>query len=250
MDLKRFFFLLLLVFAQQAFAEGVINVVIGGDYAPYVDNRLIDGGVYTSLVKKLLNNMNYNYSVEFYPWARGYEMVAKGRAVLTFPYIKTQARENEVIYAQDFLMKSHLYLVTNLSEKNKNKNNLLDFKGSRFCSPVGYAKEDIIQTMIDKKELKEIREFDEANCLRSVMEDRADFLVLTAGYISEIKKDSEFKGSFRVLKPHIAIYPLYVIFSKTTDKSFIDNFNKRQHAFIQSQEYKKIILNSPHDILN
>ena len=106
--------------------------------------------------------MNAKYSIQYLPWARGYEMVKKGKAELTFPYIKTEAREKEVIYAKDYLMQTNLYIITNLQPQNENKKSLSDFKNNIFCNPIGYAFEPVIKELVDKKEMqiKIVTEFD------------------------------------------------------------------------------------------
>ncbi len=216
-----------------------ITIITGNDYGPYTDEKLPDGGVYTYFVKQILNKMEFKYSIEFYPWARGYEMIKRAKAALSFPYIKTVERQAEIIYSEYPLMTSNLYLITNHKKTNSNKNKILDFKGSIICSPVGYAKERSIQEMLSKNLLSEIKEFNAKDCLNAVLEGKADLVATNNEYLLERKKQGMNESLFRKINSPLASNPLYVIFPKSSDSKFIEEFNKQTHIFMSTEEYKK-----------
>jgi len=239
--ISKIFLSLLFVYCFNfAYARETI-VVTGNDYAPFTDEKLPDGGVYTSIVKKILARMKVKYSLEFLPWARGYEMVKKGKADLTFPYIITEERKNETVYAAEPLMSAKIYLVTNLKPQNEARKTVADFKGAVFCNPVGYAQEPSVQAMIEKKELTIVREFDAITCLKTVIAGQADVLTLNGEYLRKLSKEGAYNSLYRKVDLPVAINPHYVIFSKLTDPKFIAEFNKQSHEYMATEEYKKLI---------
>lgn len=231
----------LLTFFQCAYASDFsAQVVTGNDYHPFTDEKLPDGGIYTYIVKKILNGMNAKYKIDFLPWARGYELVKKGKYDLTFPYIKTDQRQKEVLYSAQPLMSAHVYLITNLKEKNNNKNSLDEFKGSVFCNPIGYAQEPSIQDKINKKEFSVVREFDELRCLKSLILGKSDIMTATGEYLRQISKDKNVAKGYRKSTEVVFDSQLYVLFSKSIDPKFREEFDKAAQSYLATDEYKKI----------
>lgn len=230
-----FLFSLLNIFAMEP-----LKLATGNDYPPYSDESLQEGGMYTSIVKSILNKLKIPYTIEFLPWARGYDMVKTGKYDATFPYAFTTERNNEVKYSKVSIIETSVYIFANI--KFKNRTNLKEFKGTTFCTPTGYYIEDAILNLLNKNELKKLKKFNEKSCLDAVMSKEADFMVASETQINEYKKKNAniFKFITKIKTP-INTIKLFIIYSKNTDDSLIKKIDRESIKFLKTKEFQKIV---------
>ncbi|RDB37315.1 MAG: hypothetical protein DCC88_00545 [Spirobacillus cienkowskii] len=217
-----------------------LKLVTGNDFAPFSDEKLKDGGMFTAIVKSLLKKINIPFELEFLPWARCYELVKIQKYDASFPYAYTDERATEVKYSKVYLYNSKIYVYTN--KNYKDNKNLIDFKGGTYCSSVGYYIENDIQEMINKKELNKISKFDLRSCVESVIKNESSFFVANEVQFKEYRKQniSNFKNLVKVLKP-INEIKLYIIYKKDFNDELLKKIDNASREFIKTSEYKKII---------
>ena len=116
--------LFLLIFHMNCFSlvsSNSLKLVTGNDYSPYSDEKLKEGGIFTFIVKKILNKLNISYTLDFLPWARGYDMVKNSKYDATFPYVFTKERSLEVHFSKISLVEIKSYIFTNNKNKKKDR---------------------------------------------------------------------------------------------------------------------------------
>ncbi len=84
---KCILIILFLSINLKSFSIETLKLVTGNDFSPFTDEKLKNGGMYTSVIKTILNRLKIHYEIEFYPWARGYELVKKEKFDATFPCV-------------------------------------------------------------------------------------------------------------------------------------------------------------------
>ncbi len=217
-----------------------IKLVTGNDFSPFTDEKLKNGGMYTSVLKSILKKINLPYKIEFYPWARGYEMLKKEKFDVSFPYAFTKERSKEVQFSKVSLVESSIYIYTNI--KYKNKKNINELKGTIFCSPVGYYIEDIALNLLNKNELKKISKFDQKSCIEAVINNEANFVILSEIQMKEYKKQKIvfFDHIVKIGSP-INKMKLFLIYRKNFNANLIKKIDSEAINFKKTNEYKDII---------
>jgi polar amino acid transport system substrate-binding protein len=214
-----------------------LKLVTGNDYSPYSDEKLKDGGIFTSIVKKILSKLNMSYTLDFLPWARGYDMVKNSKYDATFPYVFTKERSFEVNFSKVSLVEIKSYIFTN----NKNKKNIEDFKGLIYCHSLGYFIEKPIQKILENNETKKIQKFDQLSCINSIINFESDFTVLNDDQFNEYKK-MKIKNFNVINKVDILINinNLYIAFRKDIKGDIIKKIDEEAKNYIKTDEYNKI----------
>ncbi|WP_186645639.1 substrate-binding periplasmic protein [Fluviispira vulneris] len=223
-----------------SYSSEKLTLITGNDFAPYTDEKLKNGGMYTTIVKEIFKRLKVNYGIEFLPWARGYEMVKRNKADVTFPYAVTEERKKEVKYSSVSLVNGNIFIYANV--KHQSKKNFANFKNTILCNPLGYYKEDALIKLIEKKEIKEISKFDAKSCLLAIIKNEADFMTSNDAYMnSSTVKKLNYMNKVIPIGERINELKLYVIFKKEMDNKFINQFDEEAKKFIQTKEYKEII---------
>ncbi len=223
-----------------SYSSEKLTLITGNDFAPYTDEKLKSGGMYTSFVKEIFKRLKVNYKIEFLPWARGYDMVKRNKADVTFPYAKTEERKKEVKYSNVSLVNGNIFIYANV--KHKNKKNFADFKNTTLCNPISYYKEDALIKLIEKKEITEISKFDAKSCLLAIIKNEADFMTTNDAYMNSVSvKKINSMNKVVPIGERINQLKLYVIFKKEMDNKFINQFDEEAKKFMQTNDYKEIL---------
>lgn len=82
-----------------AAAAAPLLIVTGNDYPPFAAAGMPDGGFSLPLVTSVFKAAGIETVIEIVPWRRGYDMVVRGDAVATFPYVETPERRNETAFS-------------------------------------------------------------------------------------------------------------------------------------------------------
>jgi polar amino acid transport system substrate-binding protein len=95
-------------------------------------------GPISNIITKVFNEMGINVEYKFYPWRRCEELVKKGEAFATFPYIVTPEREKIYFFSEPLYKSSGriFYIKENLKEFNWLE--LEDLKKYRVGGVFGY----------------------------------------------------------------------------------------------------------------
>ena len=233
-------FVLFLILNFKTYSIEPIKLVTGNDFPPYTDEKLKNGGMYTSILKSILNRLKIPYIIEFYPWARGYDMVKNGKFDATFPYAFTEERSKDVKFSRISLVESPVYLFANI--KFKNKKNIDGLKGTTYCNPVGYYNEDTVLKILNKNEIKKISKFDEKSCIDAIINNEADFMVSSEMQINEYKKQKiKFFNQLTKIGKPINKLKLFLIYNKNFDNNIIKKIDNESIDFKNTTEYEEIL---------
>ena len=81
-------------------------LIITGEYPPYVTESLEEGGIHLKVVEAVLDVMDLDYEIAYYPWARGLKMVENGEAFATFPWSFSEDRVGKYVFSEPLLDES------------------------------------------------------------------------------------------------------------------------------------------------
>ena len=229
----------LLSFSLNSFSSEQLKLVTGNDYAPFCDEKLKEGGSYTAIVKRILNKLKINYSIEFLPWARGFEMVKNSKYDATFPYAYTKERSLDIKYSEVSLVDLKIYIYANIRFKNMIYPR--DFKGTTFCAPLGYIIEEPILSLINKNEIKKVQKFNEKSCVDSVINNEANFMAINEEQYDFYKKQNiEFFDRIVKINNLISKTGLYLIYRKDFDNNLIKRIDQEAKIFLNTNDYKEL----------
>ena len=122
--------------AAPAHAES-FELVIGDDYPPFVDQGLPNYGLATDIVQTTFRHMGHDTTLVFKPWQRGYEDVASGKYLGTFPYSKNPEREKSFHYSVPLYTFRQFFFTW--ADSSFAPTSYDDLKGHSVCVPVGYS---------------------------------------------------------------------------------------------------------------
>lgn len=113
-----------------------VELVSGDDYPPFAGSTLSEGGVLTQVVQQAFAAGGQPTSVDFKPWARGYEETLRLEYDGTFPYLSTPRREASFLYSDPlYQLNLRLYVRSDSPWKTGTPEELSD---ATFCLPTGY----------------------------------------------------------------------------------------------------------------
>lgn len=110
----------------------------------------------TQLVVAALEQAGLEANIVFVPWARGYRMVAERSADGSFPYIRTAEREEEMLFS-DTLYTAREVVVVAESSSIEFTGDPESLEGLRYCLPLGYAVQPVLQDLVDRGALQLVR---------------------------------------------------------------------------------------------
>lgn len=168
--------LVLSLTSASALAETApLKLVTGTDYAPYVDDRLSDGGPVTALVRQAFAKSGQDVTVAVEPWRRGYEGLLAQRFDGTFPYIRTEQRMREVLFSDPITTVRQHLIVALGNERAAMASGWM--KGKRVCAAVGYGLPPWMDFLIRQGDVQRVTPTQQRSCLSMIVGGRADFMV-------------------------------------------------------------------------
>ncbi len=117
-------------------------LIVTGEYVPYVSQSLEDGGLLTELIEQTLDHCDFEYEIEFYPWARCTEMLQSGEAWASYPFGHSATNDSMYLFSDNIYHTNHLfyYLKENdkLTEEFQGYDSIEDFSDYVFGGASGY----------------------------------------------------------------------------------------------------------------
>ena len=123
-------------------------LVTGDDYAPFTGRELPRGGMLSAVVQAALDRSGTGSSLAWQPWNRGYMMTLRGEYDATFPYIRSEQREQGFLYSAPlYVSQQHLFSrATDPVEVDE----LSSVNGRRLCLPLGWQLPAKVQSLVDQ----------------------------------------------------------------------------------------------------
>ncbi len=125
-----------------------INLVTGGEFAPFVDETLPEKGMLTELVSAAFRSIGYDVEVDFLGWKYGLDATRNGQFAGIFPYQKGEQSDEEFLYSSSlYRVLMRLFV---LNDSNITYNQPSSLHGLTLCRPAGYALDDL-QQLLDQE---------------------------------------------------------------------------------------------------
>lgn len=152
-----------------------LKLVTGSDYAPYVDDRLPDGGPVALLVRRAFAKSGLTVDISVEPWRRGYEAMLARRFDATFPYIRTEQRARDTLFSDPITtVRQHLVVAAG-NERAAMATGWM--KGRSVCAAVGYGMPPWLDLLVQKGDVQRVTPTQQRSCLSMIAAGRADFMV-------------------------------------------------------------------------
>ena len=86
------------------YAHGTINLLTG-EWPPYTSKSELKGKMAEAIVSEAFKLEGVTVKYEYYPWKRSYRSAKEGFGAGTFPWYKSEQRENDFIVTKEPLLK-------------------------------------------------------------------------------------------------------------------------------------------------
>jgi polar amino acid transport system substrate-binding protein len=235
---------------QQAATANNANEItlVTGEYEPYTSQHLPGYGLFTEIVTSAFKAEGITCKYEFYPWARGEDMVKSGQRLAIFPYdgpnaerAKTMIFSNGVLnfYSNFFVLKGNPKIKSDVYGFTK----LQDFKGYTFGGAPGYfygTEQDVKKLGIKTDWLPDTQAL-----MKMLLNQRIDFFIEDPNVVKAIaaKVYSKDQNQFVALKAKLNQGQYILMFSKKFPNStqYRDKFNEGLQKIKANGEYDKIL---------
>lgn len=237
--------LLFLSMCSAVQAEKFLLVI--GEWAPYTSEHLEGYGMMTEIVSAVFQDMGQEVEFQFYPWSRCLQLVMRGKAWGTFPYLITETRLRRILYSApigESTMKLFYYDATQEYRFNEWK----DLGQYRLGGIQGYFYEEVFEA----EEMKVNYSIDTFSGLRKLKSGRIDVLIedeavgwraIASEYPDEIEK-------FGTVEKPFHVGPLYLFFSQHLPGSqeLLAQFNRSLEHIKENGTYGAIAAKYQHDL--
>mgnify|MGYP000618490098 CR=1 FL=1 len=220
-----------------------IKLVTGNGYKPFADNKLPAGGLVTDIVRQAYTAAGHSVKIDFMPWRRGERLMAKGKRVATFPYVKTPERRKKYIYSDPVFVAEQRPVV--YQDEAGSISSYEDMKGKSICIPVGWKMHNrTIRKMVDSGDLKEFKPVNIENCFRMMKADHVKFTLLERPTALHKRQNSSGPASnIHMESLTTSTSTLHLIFSRDVDTSEDERkrFNNALEKLKKSGKYQEIV---------
>lgn len=175
-----------LVLPLSARCANEIRLTTGPDYPPLVDHTRADGGIATKLVLAIFSRMDRPVTLDWLPWARGFQSTRNGRYNATFPYFKTEEREKSFLYS-DALLSMPTFMWQRRGD-SLDFTNPASFIGRAVCVPLGFSSSLAarLTSLIARREVRIESPPRPDNCVQMLAAGRVDAVTGTDGEIMRL----------------------------------------------------------------
>jgi len=218
-------------------------VVATGEWPPYTSNSMTNKGFASEIVTKVVELMNMEADIRFYPWRRCYQNVLLGKAWGAYPYSFTEERAKEVAFSDDVAFSTTKFFFCSKPGQNINfvYNELSDLKKYKVGGVIGYYYEEIFK----KANVKIDYVAKENMALEKLFVGRIHLLPMNemVGWELIRKTFPDNVAMFGTLEKPLDRKSMQLIVDKNNDKSMklMKQFNTQLSVFMKRDMYKKII---------
>ena len=231
-----FFFLV----CTSSYAEEQF-LIVTGEWAPYVSQKLPEYGYTAEIVKKSFSEMGISVHYKFYSWKRATLMVSKGACIGAFPYVETPERKEFAFFSEPFCMSDSKFFYYNEKFKDITYEDVKELNRFNIGTTLGYASEKNLQ----KEGLKTDSAPTDLLNLRKLIRGRIDLFASSSIVAwNLIKKEfpNDIKKFGTLQKPY-SKYKLALIISKKIPNAqkYIATFNEGLKKIKDKGIYKQIL---------
>ncbi|MFD2205622.1 substrate-binding periplasmic protein [Kiloniella antarctica] len=230
--LNQIVFIVLLTLLPSVSVLSKVNAkelrLVTGEYPPYTSNEIPGGGYVSEIIKKVFSIMEYDLTLDYLPWKRGYVLTKQKEYVASYPYLKTEERSLEFLYSEPIVeWESKVYVREDSGIDYKSP---LDLAGLTECIPHHFGSLEIFSKMHAAGSIKRVRPPYIKSCWLMVLNGRADFFIEDV-FVAEIYRreilDDRF-GEIIELSKTVSIDSGYIIFPRNSFRSemLVSQFNQ------------------------
>lgn len=199
------------------------------EYAPYMGERLVGGGILTTIVSHIFAKMKVDVRYAYYPNNRAIEMVTHGDVDASIGWTPTQERQR-TLYFSDEILPFNMTLF-HRKETVLTWYNLHDLTRYRFGATLGNFYSETFETLQKRGKLKVDYAIDDATNFRKLVIRRIDVFPMEreAGHLTRFWNLTPKDAATIVAepKPYWSTPLCLVIYKKTPNaEKLIKDFNK------------------------
>ncbi|EDM72875.1 Peptidoglycan-binding LysM [Roseobacter sp. AzwK-3b] len=232
-----------------------INLLTGGDYAPFTDKDWHNGGLITDIVDQALRKANPSQGFAIHwvnDWGSHFDpLLSNALLDMGFPwYLPDCNLTPDIMRCRDFLASESMFETLMLVFANKANpirfDSDEDIIGKTICRPVGFLTFDLDgegrRWILDDK-VKLVTPQTVADCFRMVAEGEADFLSLSEFIGRAAMKDLGYEDRITVLPRPLSIVGIHVFVHKTHPQAeeLLDLINTGLRGIREDGLYQTIV---------
>lgn len=219
-----------------------LRLVSGEDYAPYVGRDLPGGGMLTEVVIAALGQVDYQPSLAWQPWKRGYQATLKGSYDATFPYLQSAEREADFLYSEPLYSVSQRIFTRHGQMLEPDQ--LENFSGKRLCYPLGWLTPQMLKPLLDSNRLSRHEPPDLTTCAKLIAMERDDLFIADVLLGQQAIRLSGIAATrFEISQGELSRYGLHLIVPRQHPRAaqLIADFNRGLHQLMANGEYQRIV---------
>lgn len=211
---------------EEATLPAYVRLVTGNDYPPFSGRDLPQGGMATELVRRVFDRAGLPATVAFEPWARGYLNVTRGDYLGTFPYIRTEDRDAEMIASDPIFVQKQL--LVSAAERPIDFETEADLAGLTVCLPLGYGPIALVRSALEADVMGMVSSPDLATCMDLLQLGRADVLAVPDLVFRSVVRRTQYPmTAYHVVEVQGLDSKLHVMLDENNpiSQTVIDRFN-------------------------
>ncbi len=216
-----------LLLAPASLAAAPLLVVTGNDYPPFAAADLPEGGFSLPLVKAAFDAADIEVAIAVVPWRRGYDMVLRGEAIATFPYVETPERRSETAFSAP-LYDVVQEFVGRRGRATPYSGRPESLKGLTVCMPFGYALPPALEQYVAAGEMTRVAPEGLRECAGIVALARADLMFGDRWSLRQAMAAAGQQASLNPLLPPFSRIGHHAAFSRAVAdwSKLLDGFNR------------------------
>lgn len=194
----------------------VLSMVTGNDYAPFTDEDLPEGGLFTELVREAMARSGYKSEIEFLPWDYALRATQKSTFKASFPWYDTSERRSSLWYSRPVY--EVLIVVYHKAGAPLAFSGIDDLNGLNLCRPKGYFDDDI-KAKVEEGQVIRTAPDTPSECFEMLVSGDVDVVSMSAMVGNGEIIKAGFEDEIEVADTPLAIRPLHVVYPKFDPRS-------------------------------
>lgn len=216
-------------------------LMVTGEWAPYTSSNMANKGVVSEIVKFALKQSDIELNLEFKFWPQCYASVLQGYAAASFPFFKTEKREEKMLYSNPIMSSKVLFFYRKNRVEVTSFKNLTELQKYKVSGVNGFFYRDSFRAA----ELNMVYSDSETEALKKVHSGFAELIPMdeVTGWELIKKNYPEQIEEFATMSTPIREDNLYLIVSRANPKAqqIIEKFNNGLNKIKRNGTYSKIL---------
>lgn len=165
-------------FSSGKVSANVIELTAYNDYAPFVSDQILNGGLHTEIVRESFKAVGYSLKLTIMPWERGAREVEVGAIVGSFSWVYTEDRAKRFLLSEAFYFEHHKLFtrLENVSSSQEFIESLEKRSETLLCKVYGWHTDSLLMKLANSGKLRIIRTGDLRTCFEMLALDRIHYV--------------------------------------------------------------------------